>query len=60
VFLPEQPQIGFTVARWSESEDIKRLCQVYEASDEEGRRLIRLFAELSVSDVLEIPPRVAR
>ncbi|PYQ35906.1 MAG: hypothetical protein DMF57_01655, partial [Acidobacteria bacterium] len=60
VFLPEQPQVGFTVARWSESEDIKRLCQVYEASDEEGRRLIRLFAELSVSDVLEIPPRVAR
>ena len=37
--------------------EMKRLCEVYEASDEEGRRLIRLFAELSVSGVLQIPPR---
>jgi hypothetical protein len=58
VFLPEQPDAGFTVARVSDSEEMKRLCRVYEASDEEGRRLIRLFAELSVSDVLEIPPTV--
>ncbi len=58
VFLPEQPSTGFTVARSSDSEEIHRLCRVYEASDEEGRRLIRLFAELSVSDVLEIPPAV--
>ena len=56
VFLPEQPSSGFTVARSSESDEIQRLCRVYEASDEEGRRLIRLFAELSVSDALEIPP----
>ena len=55
-FLPEQPAIGFTVARWVEPTEIGRLCQVYEASDEEGRRLIRLFAELSVSDELQIPP----
>jgi len=60
VFLPEQPASGFTVARASDSDEIKRLCRVYEASDEEGRRLIRLFAELSVSDVLEIPPAVER
>ena len=58
VFLPEQPSSGFTVARVSDSDEMKRLCRVYEASDEEGRRLIRLFAELSVSDVLEIPPTV--
>ena len=57
VFLPEQPNTGFTVARSSDSDEIQRLCQVYEASDEEGRRLIRLFAELSVSDALEIPPK---
>ena len=37
--------------------EMQRLCEVFEASDEEGRRLIRLFAELSVSDVLQIPPR---
>jgi hypothetical protein len=57
VFLPEQPAVGFTVARGEDAEEMQRLCTVYEASDEEGRRLIRLFAELSVSDALQIPPR---
>lgn len=57
VFLPEQPAAGFTVARTEDSAEMQRLCRVYEASDDEGRRLIRLFAELSVSDVLEIPPK---
>lgn len=60
VFLPEQPSEGFTVARSSDTEEMQRLCRVYEASDEEGRRLIRLFAELSVSGVLDIPPVVQR
>ncbi len=60
VFLPEQPTGGFTVARAFDSDEMKRLCRVYEASDDEGRRLIRLFAELSVSDALEIPPAVQR
>ncbi len=58
VFLPEQPGTGFTVARTEDSAEMQRLCRVYEASDDEGRRLIRLFAELSVSDALEIPPRL--
>ena len=58
VFLPEQPAVGFTVARTEDSSEMQRLCRVFEASDEEGRRLIRLFAELSVSDALEIPPRM--
>lgn len=57
VFLPEQPALGFTVARGEDAEEMQRLCAVYEASDEEGRRLIRMFAELSVTDVLQIPPR---
>lgn len=57
VFLPEQPPAGFTVARGEDAQEMQRLCTVYEASDEEGRRLIRLFAELSVSDALQIPPR---
>jgi hypothetical protein len=57
VFLPEQPATGFTVARSEDSEEVQRLCRVYAASDNEGRRLIRLFAELSVSGALEIPPR---
>jgi hypothetical protein len=58
VFLPEQPPVGFTVARSTDTEEMRRLCAVYEASDAEGRRLIRLFAELSVSDALQIPPVV--
>jgi hypothetical protein len=57
VFLPEQPQLGFTVAKGEDPDEMQRLCAVYEASDDEGRRLIRLFAELSVSEVLQIPPR---
>jgi len=56
VFLPEQPSRGFTVARGEDADEMRRLCEVYEASDDEGRRLIRLFAELSVSTVLKIPP----
>ena len=57
VFLPEQPTAGFTVARTEDSAEMQRLCRIFESSDEEGRRLIRLFAELSVSDALEIPPK---
>jgi hypothetical protein len=56
IFLPEQPPGGFTVARNEDSEEMQRLCRVYQASDEEGRRLIRMFAELSVSDALNVPP----
>jgi len=56
VFLPEQPANGFTVARVEDTDEMQRLCRVYQASDDEGRRLIRLFAELSVSDALQIPP----
>src|SRR5437763_7038277 len=58
VFLPEQPSTGFTLARTSDTDEVQRLCRVYEDSDGEGRRLIRLFAELSVSDALAIPPSV--
>ena len=58
VLLPEQPELGFTVPRGEDAEEMHRLCEVFEASDEEGRRLIRLFAELSVSGVLRIPPQM--
>jgi hypothetical protein len=57
VFLPEQPAAGFTVARSEDADEMQRLCAVYEASDDEGRQLIRMFAELSVSDGMQIPPR---
>jgi hypothetical protein len=57
VFLPEQPPVGFTVARSADAAELQRLCRVYQVSDEEGRRLIRLFAELSISEAMEIPPK---
>lgn len=46
---PVQPQDGFTVAGYEEDEDLATLCRAYEAADEEGRTLIRLMAELSIS-----------
>lgn len=57
IFLPEQPPMGFTVARNVDVEEVQRLCQLYQTSDEEGRRLIRAFAELSVGAALQLPPR---
>lgn len=55
MFLPDQPHIGFTVAASEDKEELTRICRAYEQADEEGRRLIRLFAELSVSEALNIP-----
>jgi hypothetical protein len=44
----KQPEDGFTVASFEEQEEVDALCRTYERSDAEGRRLIRLVAELSV------------
>lgn len=48
---PAQPPDGFTVAAYEDEEELETLCRTYEQSDEEGRRLIRLVAELSVLSV---------
>jgi hypothetical protein len=45
---PEQPDNGFTVAAYEDEGELETLCAAYEAADEEGRRMIRLVAELSV------------
>jgi hypothetical protein len=45
---PEQPADGFTVAAWEDEDELEALCDTYKAADEEGRRLIRMVAELSV------------
>lgn len=47
----KQPPDGFTVASWEDEEELETLCRTYEAADDEGRRLIRLVAELSVHSV---------
>jgi hypothetical protein len=46
--LPNQPKSGFTVAAYEDEEELESLCKTYEVADEEGRKLIRLVAELSV------------
>ena len=44
----KQPEDGFTVAAFEDQDEVDALCRTYEQSDAEGRRLIRLVAELSV------------
>ena len=48
---PIQPEDGFTVADWEDETELEELCRTYETSDDEGRQLIRLVAELSLSRV---------
>lgn len=48
---PIQPPDGFTVAAYELVEELEVLCRAYEIADEEGRRLIRLVAEMSVQTV---------
>jgi len=47
---PTQPPDGFTIATHEDDAEIEKLCKTYEQADEEGRRLIRLVAEISVSN----------
>ena len=42
-----QPPDGFTVAAYEDEDELAQLCEAYEAANDEGRRLIRLVAELS-------------
>lgn len=46
---PRQPDDGFTVPAWEDEAELDALCRAYETSDEAGRTLIRLVAELSVT-----------
>ncbi len=48
---PSQPADGFTVAAYEDEDDLEILCRAYENANDEGRRLIRLVAELSVRTV---------
>jgi len=59
-WLPEQPESGFTVAISEDRADVRRLCRSWEQSDPEGRRLLRLFCELSISDAMNVPRSNAR
>lgn len=45
----DQPLDGFTVAAHEDPDEIALLCSTYEQANVEGRRLIRLVAELSAA-----------
>ena len=48
---PTQPLNGFTVAAYEDETELQSLCETWEAADSEGKRLIRLVAELSARTV---------
>ena len=48
---PQQPEDGFTVAAYEDEDELRALCETYETANDEGRRLIRLVAELSAKNV---------
>lgn len=47
---PGQPPDGFTISANEDHSQAELLCQAYEKSDVEGRRMIQLFAQLSIAD----------
>jgi hypothetical protein len=54
---PDQPMDGFTISAEEEQSHIAMLCDTYLSSDKEGRRLIQVMAELSISKAEGIPTR---
>jgi hypothetical protein len=47
---PGQPPDGFTISANEDHSQAELLCQAYEKSDYDGRRMIQLFAQLSIAD----------
>ena len=54
---PEQPINGFTVSAEVSPRYIQMLCQTWEKTDDEGRRLTRILAELSINKAEGVPTR---
>lgn len=53
----DQPQNGFTVSAEESREHVEMLCDTWMNADDEGRRLIRMMAELSISKAEGVPTR---
>jgi hypothetical protein len=53
----EQPANGFAIAADTEASQVDLLCQTYEKTTTEGRRLTRILAELSISRQEGTPTR---
>ncbi len=54
---PEQPLRGFTVSAEVSPRYLGMLCDTYENGDDEGRRLTRILAELSINKAEGVPTR---
>ncbi len=54
---PNQPPNGFTISAEVEAEHVDLLCETWERTTHEGRRLTQLLAELSISTAEGIPTR---
>ena len=52
-----QPPNGFTVSAEVDPYHVDMLCETWEKTTDEGRRLTRMFAELSVSKAEGVPTR---
>ena len=54
---PNQPPNGFTISAEVDAEHVDLLCETWERTTQEGRRLTQLLAELSISSLEGIPTR---
>jgi PilZ domain len=53
---PGQPAQGFTISALEDVEQVHLLCDAYARSDEQGRKMIQLFAQLSIAEGEGISP----
>jgi hypothetical protein len=53
---PGQPSEGFTISATEDHAQIEMLCDAYMKSDKEGRKMIQLFAQLSIAEGEGIAP----
>ena len=54
---PDQPANGFTISASEDRTHIEMLCHTFANSDEPGRKLIKMMAELSISQAEGVPTR---
>jgi hypothetical protein len=54
---PEQPSNGFTVSADEAADQVELLCQTFASSDAQGRKLIQLLSEMSISKSEGVPTR---
>jgi PilZ domain-containing protein len=54
---PDQPQDGFTISADISPYYIDLLCQTYQLTDEEGKKLTQTLAQLSISKAEGVPTR---